>query len=172
MFFKSYQTLQEDPETSPDQTFMKEEKTYFFLGAAVVVISSGLLCLFLDESWTRSFSSFLKVPIYIVVAQSLTYIVTFGFIDFLNFIISNFQSSNSLNLVESHDQIIALMVSCFASGLFYGLIFGLMDIEDDRYWKMKKDFFCEERLCVPIGILGGFASGFCNELLRSNVSNF
>lgn len=164
MFFKSYQTLQEDPQTSPDQTFMKEEKTYFFLFSSAMVILSGILCLFLDESWTRSFSPILKVPIYILVSCSLTYIVTFGLVDFLNFLFSNFQSVNSLNLVESYDQIIGLMVSCFASGMFYGLIFGLMDIEDDRYWKMKKDFFCEERLCVPIGVLGG--------LLRDSVMKF
>lgn len=171
MFFRAYQSLSEDQSTSPDQTFMKEEKTYFFLIASTIVIISGLLCLFLDESWTRNFSSFLKVPIYILVAQSLTYIITFGVIDFLNFVLSNFQSLNSLNFVETQDQIIALMVNCFASGMFYGLIFGLMDIEDDRYWKMKKDFLCEERLCLPIGVLGGFAAGFCNEILRNNVKN-
>ena len=151
---------------------MQEEKSYFFLYASLMVIASGFLCLFLDETWTRNFSAITKVPIYVLVAQSLTYLVTFGIIDFFNFAVSNFQSRNSLNIVESQDQIIALLVGCFASGLFYGMIFGLMDLEEDRFWQLKKDFFYEERLCVPIGVLSGFATGFCNELLRNNVSDF
>ena len=173
MFFRSIKGLRESNEDSPDRTFMKEEKSYFFLLASIMVIASGCFCLFLDENWTRSFSSFLKVPIYIIVAQSLTYLITFGIIDFSNFLMGYFQSENSLSMVETQDQIITLLVSCFAAGLFYGMIFGLMDIEDkSRFWEMRKCFFYEERLCVPIGILSGCAAGFCNELLRSNVSFF
>ena len=172
MFFRSIKTLQDKNDQGPDSTFMKEEKSYFFLVAAIMVIASGCFCLFLDENWTRNFSSFLKVPIYIIVAQSLTYLITFGILDFSNYLVGYFQSANSLSLVETQDQIIALLVSCFAAGMFYGMIFGLMDIEDkSRFWEMRKSFFYEERLCVPIGILSGCAAGFCNELLRNNVSN-
>jgi hypothetical protein len=91
--------------------------------------------------------------------------------DFINFIASNFQSENSMNLVESQDQLINLMLNCFAVGLAYGLIFGLMDIEDDRFAQMRKDFFYEERLCIPIGVVGGMVAGMANEVLRTSVSS-
>lgn len=62
------------------------------------------------------------------------------------------------------------MLNCFAVGMAYGLIFGLMDIEDDRFIEMRKDFFYEERLCLPIGVVGGMVAGMANEVLRTNVS--
>ncbi len=64
------------------------------------------------------------------------------------------------------------MVHCFSVGLAYGFIFGLMDIEDDTFVKMRKDFLCEEQICLPIGIIGGIVAGMANEVLRTNVRAF
>jgi len=155
--------------TNPDQTFMGEEKSYFFMIAATAVLVAGFLCLFLDRNWTSTFPSLFKIPIYALVAQSLTYMITFGIVDFVNLILSCFQNKNALNIVETKDQIITLLLCCFSAGMFYGLIFGLMDLEDDNYSSIKNDFFYETRLCVPIGMLSGFVAGFLNEVLRNNV---
>lgn len=149
---------------------MAEEKSYFFLMASASVILSGVVCLFLDESWTRNFNSLVKIPVYGLVAQTLNYLVTFGIIDILNLVLSCFQSKNSLNVVETKDQIISILLCCFSAGVFYGMIFGLMDIEEDTLFRIKNDFLYEERLCVPIGVLSGMVGGFMNEILRNNVS--
>lgn len=75
-----------------------------------------------------------------------------------------------MNVIESQDQLINMILNCFAVGLAYGLIFGLMDLQDERFQQMRKDFFYEERLCFPIGIVGGIVAGMANEVLRTNVS--
>ena len=113
-----------------DETFMHEEKNRFFEYAAWLVLFSGLLCLVLERSWAQSFPYLLKVPIYAVVAMSLNYLVLFAIIDFVNFICSYLQSENSLNVVETQDQILTLLINCFACGTLYGLIFSILDVED------------------------------------------
>lgn len=58
----SYQKIsQSQNPNSPDQTFMKEEKSYFFLNIAIVLLVSGVLILFLERSWTRNLHYILKV---------------------------------------------------------------------------------------------------------------
>lgn len=169
MLCRALKTLKETTEVTPDQTFMAEEKTYFFIFSSSIVILSGIMCLFLEENWTRSFPFLIKIPIYSLVGMSLNYLVNFGIVDFLNLVLSCFQSKNSLNIVETKDQIITLLVTSFSAGSFYGIIFGLMDIEDDSFYRIKNDFFYEERLCIPIGIASGIIAGLFNEILRDNV---
>jgi ABC-type branched-subunit amino acid transport system permease subunit len=62
MAYTSYKKInQSQNPNSPDQTFMKEEKNYFFLIIAGILLASGFFVLFLDESWTRNLSYILKV---------------------------------------------------------------------------------------------------------------
>lgn len=172
MFYKSLQTLRESSEKDPNQTFMKEEKAQFFFYSSFVVLAAALLSFVLDKEWVRNYNFLLKVPIYGLVAMSLTFLITFGIVDIINFLISYFQSKNASNIVESQDQIMSALAVCYLGGLVYGLVFGLMDIEDDRWYNLQKDFFYEEWLCLPIGGILGVIGGFVNELLRNNVITF
>ncbi len=152
-----------------DQTFMREEKNNFFLLASYLVLLSGIMCFFLERNWTEGFPYLLKVPVYVIVAMSLNYLILFAIIDFVNYICSYAQSQNSLNVVESQDQILTLLINCFGCGLLYGLIFSLIDVEDAHRQELRKKFIYEEGLCIPIGIIGGIIGGIANEVLRHNV---
>jgi hypothetical protein len=92
--------------------------------------------------------------------------------DILNFAVSWCQTENSLNMFETQDQIVALIVNCFLSGACFGFIFSFMDLEDKSLWTVGRSFFFEERICAPIGVVSGMVSGFVNEILRANAGKF
>ena len=62
MGMTSYKKItQSQNPNSPDQTFMKEEKSYFFFNISLVLMVSGVLILFLERSWTRNLHFIFKV---------------------------------------------------------------------------------------------------------------
>jgi hypothetical protein len=71
---------------------MRPEKNKFFYFSSILVIAAGCTTFFLEKDWTQSYSHILKVPIFSIVGMSLTYTIIFGLVDFINFVISNFQS--------------------------------------------------------------------------------
>lgn len=171
MLYRAYQKTEDSPGEAPeaDQTFMRDEKDKFFIFAALFVLASGLLTVFLEKDWARNFPYILKAPIYMLVAMTLCYLVLFALIDLVNFFCSRFMSENSLNVVESNDQVLSLLLACFGCGTLYGLIFTIMDVEDLSFQNIRRQFFYEETLCVPIGVVGGAVAGLANEILRNNA---
>jgi hypothetical protein len=53
-------------------------------------------------------------------------------------------------------------------GLLFGLIFGIMDIEDASVYHIKQELLKEENYCIPIGLLLGAIAGFIG-LVTENV---
>ena len=51
-------------------------------------------------------------------------------------------------------------------GFFYGLLFGIFDVEDQRGNKLDIKLIKEEFYCIPIAGLLGFFGGTINEYLR------
>lgn len=158
----------QEPQNAED-TFMRDEKKQFLKYASWVVVSSGVLCLFLEKNWNQDFPYILKTPIYIIVGMALNYLITFALVDFINFGASYVQRNSTIQAVESDDQVLALLLNCFACGMLYGLVFSLMDVEDASYNQIKQRFFYEEYFCLPIGVVGGAIGGAINEVLRCNV---
>jgi len=55
-------------------------------------------------------------------------------------------------------------------GFIFGLIFGLLDVEDEKLINLKVALMREESICYPIGlVLGGIAS-VANQYLIENRS--
>jgi len=55
-------------------------------------------------------------------------------------------------------------------GVFYGFIFGMMDMEDVNLRLFKNRFIKEEYYCLPIGIVCGAIIGLAVVCLDNNVS--
>jgi hypothetical protein len=53
-------------------------------------------------------------------------------------------------------------------GLLFGLIFGIMDIEDVSNRFIKKQLLREENYCLPIGLLLGAIAGILT-IMTENV---
>lgn len=49
-------------------------------------------------------------------------------------------------------------------GLLFGLIFGLMDVEDANKFFIKQALLKEENYCLPIGLLLGAIAGFVTSI--------
>lgn len=50
-------------------------------------------------------------------------------------------------------------------GAVFGVVFGVMDVEDARGPALRKRLLEEENVCLPIGIVMGLLAGVVNELL-------
>lgn len=172
MLYRARKELSDNNNIDPDNTFMKKEKNQFYLLASVIVLLSSILCFFLDTKWPNRVNFVFRIPIYVTIGTALCFTIIFGILDIVNFCLSYFQSQNALNIVESQDQIISILINCFTTGGIYGFIFSFLDIEDRLIYEIPNYFFFEERLCVPIGIVSGVIGGFVNEVLRHNVGRF
>ena len=53
-------------------------------------------------------------------------------------------------------------------GFLYGILFGIMDVEDASIFKMKVVAMKDQKYCYPIGIILGFIGGFLNQYMREN----
>ena len=59
------------------------------------------------------------------------------------------------------------MIASTTLGFIYGLMFGIMDIEDIKnYHRLERKLLLEEQICTPIACLIGLIAGFINEYLR------
>ncbi len=78
-----------------------------------------------------------------------------------------FQNDYAKPLINSHNQYsFILTVSCVL-GIIYGLIFGIMDLEDLSQNYLKAAFIREQNYCIPIGLGFGCITGYMNEYIRS-----
>ena len=57
-------------------------------------------------------------------------------------------------------------------GVIYGLIFGIMDLEDLSKNYLKATFVKEQNYCIPIGLGFGCITGYMNEYIRNEVFIF
>jgi hypothetical protein len=61
-----------------------------------------------------------------------------------------------------------IIISCIM-GMLFGMIFGIMDIEDISIRKIKEYLMKEENYCIPIGIILGGLSGLFVSITDRNV---
>lgn len=53
-------------------------------------------------------------------------------------------------------------------GFLYGLIFGILDIEDATKYKLAMLALKQESYSYPIGLILGMLSGIASEIMRQN----
>lgn len=141
-------------------------KPSLFLFSTLVLISGLVSISLLEHQWYRKFSPFSKIPVYILLGITLNFAIIFGFIDLINYLIGLFQSSYSKTIVESQIQIFWVLLMSVIMGLTYGLIFGLLDVEDSKKFELQPNLIHEEYACLPFAGILGFLGGFGNEYLR------
>jgi len=132
---------------------------------ALLVITSGILCTALDQQWFH-FSATVKVPLYAIVGMSVCFAFTFSFLDMINLMIGMCNNEEVKALVESRQQVNLILGSSMAMGAAFGLIFGLMDVEDKRGLALRDSLIQEERYCIPVGVVLGGLTGLGNHIMR------
>ncbi len=132
----------------------------------MIVILSGFTSFILDQTWFLMLDYRYKIPIYSLFGVSTCFTLSFIIIDFVNHLSRYFQGEYSQPLISNPSQYsFIITVSCML-GVIYGLIFGIMDLEDLSRTYLKAAFIKEQNYCIPIGLGFGCITGYMNEYIR------
>ena len=151
-----------------DELQRKKQLTSF----GSLIILSGLLCFILERHWFVGLPYLLKVPLYAILGIAVSFALTFALVDVLNYLGGFLQISYARPLVESPNQVFLVLSVSLAMGAFFGLIFGLMDVEDAPAYTIQLALMKEENYCYPIGALLGGLAGFGNEIIRAKGEEY
>ena len=148
-----------------DSFFAHPYMIYVYSG---LMIFSGTLCFFLTRSWFTDVNYKVKIPFYGIVGANLSFVLVSFFGDCLNACISNCQGANSRPIIESNQQLYLIVASSTLMGFLYGLIFGILGIEDADLYRLAVATMKENSYSYPIGISIGGITGVLNEIMRRN----
>merc|ERR1712093_546253 len=107
----------------------------------------------------------MKVPLYTILGVSVSFALTFSLVDLCNYV-AGFQVSVAKPLVESNEQVYLILIVSLIMGGIFGLVFGVMDVEDEVSFQIRLALKREEGYCYPVGAVLGGCAGFANEWLR------
>merc|ERR1719215_656107 len=133
---------------------------------AMLIIMSGLICFTLEQQWYHGTSALFKVPLYMILGTSVAFALTFSVVDLVNYIRGFLQVSVAKPFVESASQVYMVLATALIMGGLFGLIFGVMDVEDEVSYQIRLALLREEHYCYPIGAVLGGGVGFANEYIR------
>eukprot|EP00929_Paragymnodinium_shiwhaense_P031650 TRINITY_DN17686_c0_g1_i2.p1 TRINITY_DN17686_c0_g1~~TRINITY_DN17686_c0_g1_i2.p1 ORF type:complete len:233 (-),score=44.14 TRINITY_DN17686_c0_g1_i2:225-923(-) len=133
---------------------------------ALLIIASGIICFTLEQKWYHGMSAITKVPLYIILGTSVAFALTFSVVDLVNYILGFLQVAVAKPFVESPSQVYMVLITALIMGGIFGLIFGVMDVEDEVSYQIRLALLREERYCYPVGAILGGVVGFMNEYIR------
>merc|ERR1739840_83845 len=126
-----------------------------------------MVCFTLEQKWYQGMSPIMKVPLYMVLGTSVAFALTFSVVDLVNYILGFLQASSIAKpFVESAAQVYMVLATALVMGGLFGLVFGIMDVEDEVSYQIRLALLREERYCYPVGAVLGGAVGFANEYIR------
>jgi len=136
---------------------------------SILVMFSGLVCFMLEADWFTSLAPGYKVPLYAILGVSLCFALLFSIIDLINYCTGVCACCHTTKaLIETESQVYLVVTTAMLMGFIFGLIFGLLDVEDETLSNIKMALMREESICYPIGaVMGGIAS-VMNQYLREN----
>ncbi len=140
-----------------------------------LVIVSGFLCMILDEHWF-SFAATIKVPLYTIVGMSVCFAFTYSLLDVVNAMYGHFsdgapngEGTTTSSMIGSEDQVHLILLTSIVMGACFGMIFGLMDVEDQRGLQLRDALIEDEEYCIPVGIILGGVAGIYNQILLGDT---
>ena len=147
-----------------DSIFAHPYMSYAFSG---LMIFSGLLCFVLRKDWFVGIDYRVKIPFFALLGVSLTFIVMFLFVDCIN-CCAGICNPNSRPIIEDSRQTYLIAGSAVLMGFLYGLVFGILDLEDVELYKLAVMAMKDESYCYRIGLIIGGLTGILNEIMREN----
>uniref|UniRef100_A0A7S2XBQ2 Transmembrane protein n=1 Tax=Lotharella oceanica TaxID=641309 RepID=A0A7S2XBQ2_9EUKA len=135
-----------------------------------LVMLAGLLCFFLESNWVVSLSRGAKVPLYSILGIAVTFALLFSIIDLVNYCYGSFSSVPGKALVETEMQVLLIVATATILGFLFGLVFGLLDVEDADYVNLRGALLQQERVCYPIGAVISAGAAAINQYLREKNS--
>merc|ERR1711879_771570 len=106
-----------------------------------------------------------------ILGTSVAFALTFSVVDLVNYVLGFLQVSIAKPFVESASQVYMVLTTSLIMGALFGLIFGVMDVEDEVSYQIRLALLREERYCYPVGAILGGIVGFANEYIREEQEN-
>lgn len=155
------------------QTAMDETRKKLMLGFGGLVVLAGLLCFLLEKNWFSSLTPTSKVPLYAILGVAVCFALSVAFVDSVN-LCGGLICINANAVVESPRQVYIVISTSVIMGLSFGLIFGLMDVEDEADFRLKQALMDAESNCYLIGKLksGLLLGGVCGYLVEHMRETF
>ena len=126
-----------------------------------LVLVAGVSCFLLEKDWFRTIPPKAKVPMYMSLGVSLCFSITFTLVDLINaYYDRHSYDIRRRALVQTPQQVGVVLAGAVANGAVFGLMFGMMDVED-----APQRLRTEERLSAPIGVVIGGIVGAVNAVL-------
>lgn len=129
---------------------------------AVLILTSGVMCFMLEDTWFRSLSMWTKLPVFSILGVSVCFSLLFSLLDVTN------QCCGSDAIIDSELQMQLLAVSSSLLGCICGTFFGLLDLEDKPLHLLRDALFRDHLLTYPFGALIGAAAGLLNQAAASH----
>jgi len=135
---------------------------------SILTTASGVVAFFLERDWSHGLSARGKVPLYGLLGVSLAFSINFSAFE----LVGKMQQcvcEHSTPLVRTEWQVRLIAISSVVTGLFFGLTFGVMDLEDElvrSHAHMRDALHRESRICYPVGAFSGTLSALVGQLLE------
>lgn len=144
---------------------------------SVSKILSGILCLTLEKENFKSFGDVYKVPIYMIIGSSMSFLIAYTTFDFIEFIKMGFhymilrRSARTYRpaIMTNLLYLVMMFMSCFMGGGL-GIVYGIADIEGlfaESIRLVYFETFSEIMSLTPIGLTIGLFFGFVFGMLRA-----
>eukprot|EP00919_Chromeraceae_sp_WS-2016_P069772 GHVR01165412.1.p1 GENE.GHVR01165412.1~~GHVR01165412.1.p1 ORF type:complete len:244 (-),score=44.79 GHVR01165412.1:245-976(-) len=145
-----------------DGSSLRKQLIFF----ATMIIISGVICFMLERHLFVHMSALSKIPLYVLLGVSVSFALVFSIVDFVNFIGGFMQNEHTKPVVESKAQVYLILLVSVIMGSVFGLVFGVLDVEDELQFHIRLSLIREEHYCYPVGAILGLMAGAGNELLR------
>jgi len=127
---------------------------------ALLIISSGVTCFLLEKDWTNTLSIKAKVPLYALLGVSIAFSVVYSTTDIVNQLLLRFYQVGKVRpFVQSVAHVQLLTLTAVICGLYYGWVFGMLDLEDVNRTSLELFLQKESFYCYPMAAgLGGLSA--------------
>ena len=146
-------------------------------GMSLLKVMSGILVLTLEKHNFKNFNDYLKVPLYMIVGSSISFLITYTVFDLIElvkmgyhrFIIRRSSANYRPAILTNLLYIYMVSMSCFIGGGL-GIVYGIADIEGLFKYSLYLVYFetyAEIISLAPIGLIIGLFMGIGFGLIRA-----
>jgi hypothetical protein len=126
---------------------------------SLIVLFAGISCFILDHNNLR-LSAAQRIPFFLFLGIAVSFAITFALVDVLNAMVAS---------VHTSKQVFLILGSSVLTGGFFGLIFGILDVEDDP--SARSALIIDERFSAPVGCVVGAITGVVSHKISMSRSN-
>jgi len=148
------------------QSLTEQDKRSIMVAFSILVFASSACSFLLERDWVP-LPAVAKIPMYAIVGLSRSVALTFSFTEFINMGVcdrccrTDFENNP---IIGTKKQIFLIFAGAIIMGSVLGVMFGVIDVENDD--QLHKKFNENLILSLPLGFVLGAIVGVINQFMR------